>query len=50
MKTFDDCCGNIFLTSVGSVLGFRVMWRDSRLRDCLGGLGGDIGDFGSWEG
>ena len=36
MKAFDYCCGNIFLTSVGSVLRFRVMWRDSRLRDCVG--------------
>ena len=40
MKTCDDCCGNISLTSGGSVLRFRVIWRDSRLRDCVGrGLG-----------
>ena len=36
MKTCDDCCGNISLTSGGSVLRFRVIWRDSRLRDCVG--------------
>ena len=42
MKTFNDCCGNISLiklesvthTSVGSVLRFRVILRDSRQRLC----------------
>ena len=55
MKTFNDCCGNISLitlesvthTSVGSVLRFRVILRDSRLRDCVGIDRGGIGDLGS---
>ena len=58
MKTFNDCCGNISLiklesvthTSVGSVLRFRVILRDSRLRDCVGIDRGGIRDLGSWEG
>ena len=58
MKTFNDCCGNISLiklesvthTSVWSVLRFRVILRDSRLRDCVGIDREGIGDLGSWEG